>query len=158
MPILILVVLGAVAFAVWRAVTQARGGRVHDAGGRVLTADFGGGSARAAGLVVGAVVTFILLAISFRTVPVGHALVIFNVLSHGFRIARQGVTFVPPFISNTAMYDLRRLEYTMSGVSGEGRRQNIDDSLWSPTRESPRSTRRSGPTTRTRSSGPLCAR
>ena len=35
----------------------------------------------------------------------------------------------------TQDYDLRRLEYTMSGVSGEGRKANIDDSLWSPTQE-----------------------
>jgi regulator of protease activity HflC (stomatin/prohibitin superfamily) len=33
------------------------------------------------------------------------------------------------------MYDLRRMEYTMSASSGEGRRANVDDSMWSPTQE-----------------------
>ena len=77
----------------------------------------------------------LILATSFRVVPVGHALVIFNTVSKSFRLGRQGITFVPPFISVTQDYDLRRLEYTMSGVSGEGRKANIDDSLWSPTQE-----------------------
>jgi hypothetical protein len=34
----------------------------------------------------------------------------------------QGVTFVWPVISQTAHYDLRRLEYTMSSTEGEGRK------------------------------------
>jgi regulator of protease activity HflC (stomatin/prohibitin superfamily) len=50
-------------------------------------------------------------------------------------VAQQGFTFVPPFVSDTQMYDLRRIEYTMSGSAGEGRRADIDDSMWSPTQE-----------------------
>ena len=72
---------------------------------------------------------------SGATEPVGQALVIFNTVTRGFRVAQQGITFIPPFICSTAKYDLRRLEYTMSGVSGEGRKAEIDDSIWSPTRE-----------------------
>jgi regulator of protease activity HflC (stomatin/prohibitin superfamily) len=82
-----------------------------------------------------AVIALILLGTTFRVVPVGHGLVVFNTLTRGFSLAREGITFVPPLVSNTALYDLRRLEYTMSGVAGEGRRANIDDSLWSPTQE-----------------------
>jgi len=132
--ILFVVILGAIGFAVYRAVTQGKP-RVHDAGGRVLTADFGGHAGRAMVALVAGILVLILILTSVRTVPVGHALVIFNVLTHGFRTADQGVTFVPPFISNTAMYDLRRQEYTMSGNTGEGRKADIDDSLWSPTKE-----------------------
>jgi hypothetical protein len=77
----------------------------------------------------------LLMMVSVRVVPVGHALVIFNTISKGFRLARQGVTFVPPFIAQTEDYDLRRLEYTTSGLQGEGRRTAVDDSLWSPTQE-----------------------
>src|SRR5689334_10928604 len=106
MPILILLVLGGVGYAVWRALKGRSGARVHDTGGRVLTPNFGGNAVPAAGVLIGGVVAIILIASSFRSVPVGHALVIFNVLTHGFRTARQGVTFVPPFVSNTAMYDL----------------------------------------------------
>ena len=70
-----------------------------------------------------------------RVVPVGHGLVIFNTITKGFRLSRQGVTFVWPVISHAELYDLRRHEYTMSSVTGEGRKDNVDDSLWSPTKE-----------------------
>ena len=33
------------------------------------------------------------------------------------------------------MYDLRRQEYTMTRIAGEGRKANVDDALWSPTAE-----------------------
>jgi regulator of protease activity HflC (stomatin/prohibitin superfamily) len=33
------------------------------------------------------------------------------------------------------MYDMRRLEYTMTKTQGEGRKPGWDDSLWSPTQE-----------------------
>src|SRR5213083_852730 len=98
--IFILILLAAIAFAVMRAVNQYRKPRVHDDGGKVLVPDFGAGAGRITAAVIGGFVLLILLAVSFRTVPVGHALVIFNVLTHGFRTARQGVTFVPPFIAN----------------------------------------------------------
>src|SRR5215468_3963691 len=64
----------------------------------------------------------LLLVIAVRVVPVGHALVIFNTVTRSFRLARQGVTIVPPLIAETQEYDLRRLEYTMSGTQGEGRK------------------------------------
>jgi prohibitin 2 len=105
---------------------------VRDAEGRrVRTAMPGRIGATAALLLV-------LLAVmvsSVRVVPVGHALVIFNTVTASFRLASQGVTFVWPVISQTAQYDLRRLEYTMSSSMGEGRKANVDDSLWSPTQE-----------------------
>jgi len=107
--------------------------RVHDSGGPVFT-----GGAEAVRWVlsgVAALFLFLILVTSIRVVPVGHALVIFNTITRSFRLASQGITFVPPFISNTQLYDLRRLEYTMSGTTGEGRKADIDDSLWSPTQE-----------------------
>ena len=72
---------------------------------------------------------------SVRVVPVGHGLVVFNTITRSFRLAPQGVNLVVPFVCATELYDLRRHEYTMSAAMGEGRRANVDDSLWSPTRE-----------------------
>jgi regulator of protease activity HflC (stomatin/prohibitin superfamily) len=72
---------------------------------------------------------------SVRVVPVGHALVVFNTVTRSFHLAHQGINLVVPFICATELYDLRRHEYTMSAAMGEGRRSNVDDSLWSPTRE-----------------------
>lgn len=102
----------------------------------MLRPEFGSFPVRrlAAGVVV-AVVVLALLVSSVRVVPVGQALVVFNTITKGFRLAQQGVTLVWPVISSTELYDLRRLEYTMSFAQGEGRRAEIDDSLWSPTKE-----------------------
>lgn len=77
----------------------------------------------------------IALLTSVRVVPVGHALVVFNTVTRSFRLAPQGINLVVPFVCATERYDLRRHEYTMSAAMGEGRRANVDDSLWSPTRE-----------------------
>ena len=82
-----------------------------------------------------AVLVLLVLLLSVRVVPVGHGLVIFNTLTKSFRLAPQGVAVVWPLISATQLYDLRRLEYTMSAAMGEGRRAAVDDSLWSPTKE-----------------------
>jgi prohibitin 2 len=109
--------------------------RVHDEEGHRITPGAANDAARTAALIGGVVVVVLLLLTSFRVVPVGHSLVIFNTVTKSFRLGRQGITFVAPFISATQDYDLRRLEYTMSGVSGEGRKSDIDDSLWSPTKE-----------------------
>jgi len=133
--LLVFVILVVAGFFVAREVARRSGARVHDAEGRRISGDVAANMGRVLAIVVGPVFLLIVLATSFRVVPVGHALVIFNTLTRGFRLAQQGITFVPPFISSTADYDLRRLEYTMSGNSGEGRKSDIDDSLWSPTRE-----------------------
>ena len=109
--------------------------QVHDPEGHRITPGTATEAVRTAGIVGGSIVVLLVLLTSFRVVPVGHALVIFNTVTKGFRLGRQGITFVAPFISATQDYDLRRLEYTMSGVSGEGRKSDIDDSLWSPTKE-----------------------
>lgn len=77
----------------------------------------------------------IILPASIRVVPVGHALVIFNILNKKYRLASEGINFVLPLVNHTQMYDLRRQEYTMAKVHGEGRRANVDDALWSPTAE-----------------------
>ena len=108
---------------------------VHDGDGRHLFPNATADAARLLGLVVVPLVLLIMAVSSFRVVPVGHGLVIFNTLTKSFRLARQGITFIPPLISQTRDYDLRRLEYTMSAATGEGRKQQIDDSLWSPTQE-----------------------
>ena len=132
---LFFIVLLAAGYTVWRVASQRSGPRVHDAEGRRIgpgaTFDLGG----ALPIVGAAIVVILLLTTSIRVVPVGHGLVIFNTVTKGFRLARQGVAFVPPVICATHDYDLRRLEYTMSGVSNEGRKRDIDDSLWSPTQE-----------------------
>jgi len=105
---------------------------VRDAEGRRLRT---GMPARVAAIGVLLLVLLLLMVTSVRVVPVGHALVIFNTITKGFRLSQQGVTFVWPVISQTEQYDLRRLEYTMSSTEGEGRKANMDDSLWSPTQE-----------------------
>jgi prohibitin 2 len=87
----------------------------------------------AAGAIIA--LALVLLAASVRVVPVGHGLVVFNTVTKTFRLAPQGVALVVPVISDTQLYDLRRVEYTMSGVRGEGRKSEADDSLWSPTQE-----------------------
>jgi hypothetical protein len=44
-----------------------------------------------------------VLVTSVRVVSVGHALVIFNTVTKGFRLSSQGVTFVWPVISQTRL-------------------------------------------------------
>lgn len=119
-----------IALAGWRMMSR-RGLQVHDAGGRRVFPE--GDALRLVALIAAPILLVIIVASSVRVVPVGHALVIFNTVTRGFRVARQGITFVPPLISSTQIYDLRRLEYTMSASSGEGRRSSVDDSMWSPT-------------------------
>jgi regulator of protease activity HflC (stomatin/prohibitin superfamily) len=87
------------------------------------------------GLGVALLLLLILIPASIRVVPVGRALVVFNTVTRSLYLAGQGVTLVPPFITQTQMYDMRRLEYTMTKTQGEGRKAGWDDSLWSPTRE-----------------------
>ena len=136
MPGLLLIVLVlTVVFVVRQIVSRRSGARVHDAEGKRLSGFGLGDVTRSVVLVAGGLLLLIVVMTSVRVVPVGHALVVFNTVTKGFRLARQGVTFVAPFISVTADYDLRRQEYTMSGTSGEGRKSQIDDSLWSPTQE-----------------------
>lgn len=112
--------------------SRARGVEVHDVDGRRARPPLPRGTL--AGLA-GVIVVVVLLFASVRVVPVGHAIVVFNTVTKSFRMASQGVTFVTPLISDTQIYDMRRLEYTMAGAQGEGKRAEIDDSLWSPTQE-----------------------
>jgi regulator of protease activity HflC (stomatin/prohibitin superfamily) len=130
-----LVLLVVAAIVVGRVLYPHLGVRVHDAEGRRIGPSAPAEAARTLGWIAGSIVVLLLLVTSFRVVPVGHALVIFNTVTRSFRLGRQGITFIPPFICATQDYELRRLEYTMSGVSGEGRKREIDDSLWSPTKE-----------------------
>jgi prohibitin 2 len=130
---LVLLIVGGIVIA--RAIQSRAHPHVHDAEGRRIAPDLGADLGRTLGVAGVGLLLFVLLATSIRVVPVGHALVIFNTVTKGFRLGRQGVTFIAPLVSSTQDYDLRRLEYTMSGVSGEGRKEQIDDSLWSPTQE-----------------------
>jgi len=134
-PTLLILALGAaVALMVWGAGGRRRI-RVLDSEGRPLGAFDGGALMRRLRFLIPVVAVLVLLPMSCRVVPVGHALVIFNNVTKTFRAPHQGVTWVPPFIATTQLYDLRRIEYTMSSSQGEGRRADIDDSLWSPTKE-----------------------
>ena len=131
----ILMLLAFAAFTAWRFVAQRSGATVHDSGGHRIGGDSPLAGGRTIGILLAGGALLAVLLSSVRVVPVGHALVVFNTVTHAFSLSRQGVTFVMPLVSITADYDLRRLEYTMSSASGEGRKSNIDDSLWSPTRE-----------------------
>jgi prohibitin 2 len=131
---LFLLIVGGVVAARYYFFSRSRA-HVHDPEGHRITPGAAADTVRTVAVVGGGIVVLLLLLTSFRVVPVGHSLVIFNTVTKSFRLGRQGITFVAPFISATEDYDLRRLEYTMSGVSGEGRKSDIDDSLWSPTKE-----------------------
>ncbi len=87
------------------------------------------------GIIVLILVIAAFIAVSIRIVPVGHAMVKFNVITKKFSVSREGITLVPPLIFRTYIYDLRRQDYTMTAKKGEGKKANIDDSLWSPTKE-----------------------
>jgi len=131
----VIVFMAVVAFGISQ-VARRGGLRVHDAAtGRAIPIGPPAGFPRLLLLVFAGLFLVIVLATTIRVVPVGHALVIFNTVTKDFRLARQGITFVPPFVSVTEDYDLRRQEYTMSGAQGEGRKADVDDSLWSPTQE-----------------------
>ena len=129
---LFLVALG---LAIWRIISSRSRARVHDAEGRRIFPATGSELFRTIAGAAIPLLPILVVATSIRVVEVGQALVIFNTVTRGFRVAQQGITFIPPFICSTARYDLRRLEYTMSGVSGEGKKADIDDSIWSPTKE-----------------------
>lgn len=62
--------------------------------------------------------------------------VVFNVFTGlSDNILGEGLNIVIPVINQVFIYDVRRQEYTMSGVKTEGVRTNDDDSMWSPTKE-----------------------
>jgi len=124
-----LVILAALAVVMARVLK--RGFDARNAEGRRVT----GVAPGQLGTIAASVAGLVLVIASVRVVPVGHALVIFNTITRSFRLSPQGVTLVWPLISQTQQYDLRRLEYTMSATTGEGRRAAVDDSLWSPTQE-----------------------
>ena len=77
--LLVFLLILAAAVGVWR-VASRRAVHVHDSQGRRLFADSAEGL-RVIGGVVGALVLLLILATSFRVIPVGHALVIFNTVS-----------------------------------------------------------------------------
>lgn len=130
--ILVLIVLGVFAllisrFAVRRQTREGRGGEVF----AVPTISV----AKALPIAVAGLFLLFIVPPSIKIVPVGHCLVVFNILTKQFSVARQGFNIIAPYINDVTDYDLRRLEYTMSVAKGEGRRPDIDDSLWSPTQE-----------------------
>ena len=131
---LVILIAAVVAVAILGRVLKGRGVTVLGPDGRRRLPGAGWSGGRL-WLIAALLFLLILIPASVRVVPVGHALVIFNTVTRGFRLASQGVTLIPPFITQTQLYDLRRLEYTMSKTAGEGRKANWDDSLWSPTQE-----------------------
>src|SRR5258705_13692641 len=95
-------ILAVTGIILWRLLARRFGLAVHDAEGRRVAAHMPNDGARILGAIVLPVLVLMLLATSVRVVPVGHALVIFNTVTKSFRLGRQGVTFVPPFVSATA--------------------------------------------------------
>lgn len=87
-----------------------------------------------AAVVIFAILFLILVPFAVKIVPVGNALVIFNVITKRYYVSREGINYIPPIINRTSMYDLRRQEYTMSGKTEERRRAD-EDALWAPTAE-----------------------
>ncbi len=87
--------------------------------------------------IIGMPLLFVLflLIISIKIVPVGHALVVFYIIPKKFSVSGEGLTFIPPFITTTAMYDLRRREYTMTSHPDKAKGEKSSDAIWCPTRE-----------------------
>ncbi len=66
-------------------------------------------------------VVVLFLASSIVTVPVGERMVVYNLLTRGFRTpVVPGYGFVLPVINERILYDVRTQVYTMSGVVQEG--------------------------------------
>ena len=130
--VLFLLVLAIIAVAIWKfamkvTVEEGTGGKIFT---RTKISWF-----RALPILLIGIFVLIIVPASIRVVPVNHALVVFNILNKNYRTATEGINFVMPLVNHTQMYDLRRQEYTMTKVAGEGRRANVDDALWSPTAE-----------------------
>jgi len=87
--------------------------------------------------IIGAIgVLVLLILMSFiRVVPVGHALVIFWIFPKTYSVALEGINIVPPIITQTTMYDLRRIDYTISSQFDEDRRKEEGDALWASSSE-----------------------
>jgi len=130
--VLFLVVLAIIAVAIWKFATKiaVREGTK----GEIFTRTKISWLRALPILLIGTFILMILPA-SIRVVPVNHALVVFHILNKNYRTATEGINLVIPLVNHTQMYDLRRQEYTMTKVAGEGRRANVDDALWSPTAE-----------------------
>jgi len=85
-------------------------------------------------LVIGAVLILYIIS-SLRQVQIGYALLTFNIFTKKYGVKGEGIQFVPRFFYTTYLYNIRRQEYTMTSRKGEGNKKNVDDSLWSPTKE-----------------------
>ena len=74
------------------------------------------------GWMVGILLVVVLfLASSIVTVPVGERMVVYNLLTRGFRTPLvPGYGFVLPVINERILYDVRTQVYTMSGIVQEG--------------------------------------
>ncbi len=129
--IVIAIIIAVIAYWIYRTSSKVV---LTERGGEIITVRKFNATIPAVVLIIGGIIAALAVT-SFRYVPVGHAMVKFNVLTKRFSYVGEGLTFVPPFIYNTYIYDLRRQEYTMSARKGEGKRKDIDDSLWSPTKE-----------------------
>ncbi|MEN3044250.1 MAG: prohibitin family protein [Candidatus Hydrothermales bacterium] len=77
----------------------------------------------------------IYIILSFRQVPIGYTLITFNIFTKKYGLKSEGLQFVPRILYKTHLYNIRRQEYTMTARKGEGEKKDIDDSLWSPTKE-----------------------
>jgi prohibitin 2 len=127
----LIVVLAALGYWIYKTMTRVV---VSDRNGTVVSVRRFGFTPKILGMIAG-VVLILFIVTSIRVIPVGYAMVRFNILNKHLTSLREGVVFIPPIIFRTHIYDLRRQEYTMSSAKGEGKRRDIDDSLWSPTKE-----------------------
>lgn len=83
-------------------------------------------------------VFFIIVIVSSGVVVInpGERGVVFNIFTGiSPNILGEGFHIVVPVINKVSLYDVKRQEYTMSGVKGEGSKGFEDDSMWSPTKE-----------------------
>ncbi len=80
--------------------------------------------------------TVVVIATGVIVINPGERGVVFNIFTGiSSNILGEGIHVVVPVINKVFLYDVRRLEYTITGAKNVGMKSDDDDSMWSPTRE-----------------------
>ncbi len=78
----------------------------------------------------------VIVAMGVIVINPGERGVVFNIFTGvSPDMLGEGIHVVVPVINRVFLYDVKRLEYTMSAMKSDGMKMSDDDSMWSPTRE-----------------------
>lgn len=78
----------------------------------------------------------VVIAMGVIVINPGERGVVFNIFTGvSPNMLGEGIHIVVPVINRVFLYDVKRLEYTMSAMKSDGLKSFDDDSMWSPTRE-----------------------